>query len=87
MGSPRIQPFIPRWTTGRRSVVTLLVAASVLAFVAQNIVENSYKGFTGQWLCLSWAGIQHGYYWQFISYLFIHGEPGGPVMIGVVHLL
>jgi len=86
MGSPRIQPFIPRWTTGRRSVVTLLVAASVLAFVAQNIVENSYKGFTGQWLCLSWAGIQHGYYWQFISYLFIHGEPGGPVMIGVVHL-
>ena len=86
MGSPRIQPFIPRWTTGRRSVVTLLIVASVLAFFAQTFVETAMPGFTRQWLCLSREGIQQGYYWQFLTYLFIHGSPGAPVMLGIVHL-
>jgi len=86
MGSPRIQPFIPRWTTGRRSVVTLLIVVSVMAFIAQSFAEVAAPGFVKQWLCLSAAGIQYGYYWQFVSYLFIHGVPGASVAIGVVHL-
>ena len=85
MGSPRIQPFIPRWTTGRRSVVTLLIVCSVMAFIAQTFVEMAFHGFTEQFLSLSMAGIQHGYYWQFLSYLFIHGTPGEPTT-GVIHL-
>ena len=81
MGSPRIQPFIPRWTTGRRSVVTLLIVVSVMAFIAQSFAEVAAPGFVKQWLCLSAAGIQYGYYWQFVSYLFIHGVPGASVAI------
>jgi membrane associated rhomboid family serine protease len=89
MGSPRIQPFIPRWTTGRRSVVTLLIVVSVMAFIAQTFAEIAAPGFVAQWLCLSWHGIQEGYYWQFLTYMFIHGAPGAPGYsppIGVVHL-
>lgn len=86
MGSPRIQPFIPRWTTGRRSVVTLLIGFSVLAFIGQTFAETTFgHGFTAQWLSLSMAGIQKGYYWQFVSYLFIHGTPGLPYT-GLIHL-
>jgi membrane associated rhomboid family serine protease len=85
MGSPRIQPFIPRWTTGRRSVVTLLIVASVMAFIGQTFAEMAVRGFTQQWLSLSMTGIRAGYYWQFVSYLFIHGNPGDPIT-GVVHL-
>jgi membrane associated rhomboid family serine protease len=85
MGSPRIQPFIPRWTTGRRSVVTMLIVSSVMAFVGQTFLEKAIPGFTGQWLCLSREGIQRGYFWQFLTYLFIHGTAGQPVT-GVVHL-
>ena len=86
MGSPRIQPFIPRWTTGRRSVVTLLIVSSVMAFFVQTFVETATPGFTQEWLCLSRAGIERGFYWQFFSYLFIHGTPGGSSLVGVVHL-
>jgi len=85
MGSPRIQPFIPRWTTGRRSVVTLLIVVSVMAFIAQTFAEMAWPGFVSTWLCLSMHGIQQGCYWQFLSYLFIHGEPGQPAT-GVIHL-
>ena len=92
MGSPRIQPFIPRWTTGRRSVVTLLIVASVLAFVGQTFAEAVFPGFVRDWLCLSRDGVDHGYIWQFFTYLFVHGSPGsatvpgGSPLLGVVHL-
>jgi len=86
MGSPRIQPFIPRWTTGRRSVVTLLIVVSAMAFIAQTFAEMTSPGFTLQWLCLSMAGIEKGCIWQLFTYLFIHGTPGGWPVIGVVHL-
>jgi membrane associated rhomboid family serine protease len=85
MGSPRIQPFIPRWTTGRRSVVTLLIVCSVVAFIGQTFAEIASPGFAKQWLMLSMAGIQHGYFWEFLTYLFVHGIPGQP-STGVVHL-
>ncbi len=86
MGSPRIQPFIPRWTTGRRSVVTLLIVASVMAFIGQTLGGMSAPGFVTDWLCLSRQGIQQGRLWEFVSYLFIHGTPGGSPLIGVIHL-
>src|SRR5580658_6501808 len=82
MDSPRIQPFIPRWTTGRRSVVTLLIVASVLAFIGETLAPAK---FVSDWLCLSWSGIQQGRLWQFVTYLFIHGTPGDP-KTGVIHL-
>ena len=85
MGSPRIQPFIPRWTTGRRSVVTLLIVVSVMAFIGQTFVEMAQPHFVEQWLCLSMDGIRQGYFWQFFTYLFIHGTPGQP-WTGVIHL-
>jgi membrane associated rhomboid family serine protease len=87
MGSPRIQPFIPRWTTGRRSVVTLLILASVLAFIGQTLAEVSAPGFVSDWLCLSMRGVRQGCLWQFVTYMFIHGVPGGSPWIGVIHLL
>jgi len=71
-------------------VVALLIAASVAAFVAEIFTEIAAPGFVGQWLCLSSRGIQAGYYWQFLTYLFIHGAPGVPgttgLLIGVLHL-
>lgn len=85
MGTSRIQPFIPRWTTGRRSVVTLLIVSSIIAFIAQTFAEMAMRGFTERWLCLSLHGIEQGYFWQFFTYLFIHGQPGVPAT-GAIHL-
>ena len=66
-------------------MVTLLIVASVLAFVGQTFAEMSVPGFTERWLSLSLAGLEHGYFWQFFTYLFVHGEPGLP-WTGVLHL-
>jgi membrane associated rhomboid family serine protease len=89
MGSPRIQPFIPRWTTGRRSVVTLLIVANVLAFLGQSLAQMYAPGVVSEWLCLSMHGLRQGYVWELVSYLFIHGMPGvagASPWIGVIHL-
>ena len=86
MGSTRIQPFIPRWTTGRRSVVTLLIVANVLAFLGQSFAQMSAPGLVSEWLCLSLHGLKQGYAWQLVTYLFIHGVANGPIWIGMVHL-
>jgi membrane associated rhomboid family serine protease len=85
MGSPRIQPFIPRWTTGRRSVVTLLIVASVMAFIGQVFAQMADGTFIRTWMCLSMSGIREGCYWQFITYLFVHGSPEVPAS-GLIHL-
>jgi membrane associated rhomboid family serine protease len=85
MGTPRIQPFIPRWTTGRRSVVTLLIVVSVMAFIGQTFADMASREFVQNWLCLSMAGVKSGYLWQFFTYLFLHGVPGQPAT-GVIHL-
>jgi membrane associated rhomboid family serine protease len=41
--------------------------------------------FIQQWMCLSMEGVRQGRFWQFITYLFIHGQPGNPAS-GVIHL-
>ncbi len=96
MGSPRIYAFRPALGHGRRSVVTLLVVFSVLAFVAQTFADLTVPGFVSQWLCLSRQGILQGRVWQLFTYLFIHGSPSvidngkviaGSPALGVVHLL
>jgi membrane associated rhomboid family serine protease len=89
MGSPRIQPFIPRWTTGRRSVVTLLIVANVLAFLGQSFAQMNAPGLVPDWLCLGFHGLKQGYAWQLVTFLFIHGMPGVPgasPWLGFIHL-
>jgi len=63
----------------------MLIVCSVMAFIGQTFVEMAIPRFTEQWLSLSMEGIQRGYIWQFLSYLFIHGTPGAP-LTGVIHL-
>jgi membrane associated rhomboid family serine protease len=69
-------------------VVTLLIVASVLAFIGQTFAMKLAPGFVENYLCLSPGGVQSGYFWQFLTYMFIHGNPGPGYMpaIGVVHL-
>ncbi len=76
-------------------MVTLLIVVSVLAFIGQTLADMAAPGFVREWLCLSRLGIQQGRFWEFFSYLFIHGspagnpalhEPAGSPLLGVVHL-
>jgi membrane associated rhomboid family serine protease len=66
-----------------------------MAFIAQTFGDMTAPGFVSDWMCLSRAGIEHGRLWQFITYLFIHGQPSyvldgilhpGSPAIGAVHL-
>ena len=72
-------PFPSRWSNGRFSVVFLLIVANVIAFLIQWCVDQFYPDLPTYYLALSGTGIHHGYYWQFLTYMFLHG--------GFLHLL
>lgn len=57
------------------SVTVVIVVANVVAFFLQpRVTDPNYYKFA-----LSLEGIQHGYYWQLLTFQFMHG--------GVLHLL
>lgn len=69
------------WSVGRPPLVMILIALNVAAFVLQIVVDgllfprNPYVvSFTTEWFALSRAGIAAGHYWQFITYMFLHGN-------------
>ncbi len=72
-------PFPNRWSRGRNPVVFWLLVANVVAFLLQSILARVSPGAVESLFALSARGIENGYYWQFVTYMFLHG--------GVVHLL
>lgn len=68
-----------RWPGNRTSVVTTLIALNIVAFLLQWATEYFWPNWMEETFALSRSGIAEGYYWQFLSYMFLHG--------GVIHLL
>ena len=60
-------------------VVVALILANVVAFIVQWIVDLISPGLPEAVFALSRHGISEGYYWQFVTYMFLHG--------GIIHLL
>jgi membrane associated rhomboid family serine protease len=73
----QLLPFARRWTEGRFSVTTVLIAVHAAAFTAQFFVQTVGKdrlwetGWIEQSLALSGAGIASGQYWQFGSFILL----------------
>lgn len=61
------------------SFVTLLIILNVVGSFLQWGWDMFTPGAAEKYFALSREGISEGYYWQFISYMFLHG--------GVLHLL
>ena len=88
MRSPRrqLQPFPRHWAGRRPSLVTILVAVNVAVFFLQTLGAAFARGQVDYWFALSSAGIRSGYAWQFLTYMFLHGDPAVPAS-GPIHLL
>ena len=71
----RRSSFAPRW-----SLTVLLVIASVLAYIGQVVLFQSWseRKLFG-YFALSPEGLAHGYIWQLLTFQFMHG--------GILHLL
>jgi len=76
--------FPQRWSKGRMHAVTVLILITVLAYGVQLIAGYYYPGAAETYFALSREGIQHGYYWQFLTYMLLHGPPVAYIPI---HLL
>jgi len=72
-------PFPGRWSPGRFPLVTVLIMINVAVFGLQAVASHVAPGLIDSLFALSGHGISQGYYWQFITYMFLHG--------GVLHLL
>jgi len=75
MRPSRLQPFTPRWTSGRQSVVMLLIIFNVAAFLAQTLADVFEPTLVQHWFSLSRSGLREGHVWQFLTYMFLHGGP------------
>src|SRR5438876_2079671 len=68
------------WRIGAPSVVAILIALNVAFFVFEKFVDSSLqRDLIEEYLALSRGGIRAGFYWQFVTYTFVHGS--------VLHLL
>jgi membrane associated rhomboid family serine protease len=70
-----MQPFTRRWAGKKPSVWAVLIAVNVACYVAQATAESFDRGWFTEVLGLSERGIRAGYYWQFLSYMFLHQGP------------
>ena len=90
MRPPRrqIQPFIRRWSVGRPSVATLLIALSVGAFAAQTIAQFCLGGddLFRHWLALDGPAIRAGKYWTFLTYPLLHDSNPLHLLVNMVVL-
>jgi membrane associated rhomboid family serine protease len=68
-----------RWPGDRISVVTALIVLNVAISLIQWISESFAPGWMDHTFALSREGIAEGYYWQLVTYMFLHG--------GIIHLL
>ncbi len=72
-------PFPSRWSQGRIPLVVVIIILNVVAFGVQRLLDLTVPGMVDTWFALTREGILQGYYWQFLTYMFLHG--------GVMHLL
>ena len=73
-------PFPLHWQPNRRmSFVTALIIANVVVSLLQWGADWFFPRFTETYFALSREGIAEGFYWQFLTYMFLHGS--------VLHLL
>ncbi len=78
----RIIQFNTRWSESRLPLVTVLIAINVAAFILQIFLDNflfprppfSGQTFSTEYFGLSREGISKGFYWQFLTYMFLHGN-------------
>jgi membrane associated rhomboid family serine protease len=78
----RIVQFNTGWSEGRLPLVTVLIVLNVAAFILQILLDNFLfprppyfrETFTTEFFGLSREGISKGYYWQFLTYMFLHGN-------------
>jgi membrane associated rhomboid family serine protease len=70
-----MQPFTRRWPVVPPPAWVILIAVNVGIFTAQKLVDVSSDGWLENWFGLSGFGVIKGFYWQFITYTFLHGGP------------
>lgn len=72
-------PFSRQGSADRMSWVKVLIVLNVTAFLLQWASELVAPRWAETYLALSREGIANGYYWQFVTYMFLHG--------GILHIL
>ncbi len=70
---------IRAWFSRFRSVTQFLLVANCAVFIVQLLFRFANSGWFDETFSLSGAGLRHGFVWQPVTYMFLHG--------GVLHIL
>jgi membrane associated rhomboid family serine protease len=71
-------PAFRRWPGDRVSVVMALIVLNIAVSLLQWVSESFAHDWVTNTFALSREGISQGYYWQLVTYMFLHG--------GIIHL-
>jgi len=83
---PPFQSFNRSWSDRQFSTTTILIGANVAVFILQFIIGFLVPGFIENFLALSQHGVMTGYEWQWITYMFLHGNLPTDIPGGILHL-
>ena len=67
-------PFSRRWSGERMSFVMMLIVANVAFTLLQWGTDSYFPHAAENYFALSYTGIAEGYYWQFLTYMFLHAN-------------
>ena len=67
--------FTRRWTQKQRVALVAIIAANVVAFVVQLVLQNYDPAFVRDYLALSQRGMREAYGWQFFTAMLLHDGP------------
>ena len=62
-----------RWSPPQQVVLFSIIGVSLTAFAAQLALQASQPALIGEYLGLSYRGLDQAYAWQFLSAMFLHG--------------
>ena len=70
----QFQSFNRSWSGRRFSTVSVLIGVNAGVFVFQLLLDRLAPGWVERYLALSGDGMRAGFEWQFLSYMFLHGN-------------
>jgi membrane associated rhomboid family serine protease len=70
----QMQPFTHRWAVGQLRAWAILIAVNAGFFAAQTLINLNEPGWLERGLALSDPGVHQGWFWQFLTCTFLHGN-------------
>lgn len=83
---PPFQSFNRSWSERQFSTTAILIGINIAVFILQLMIGFLRPGFIENYLALSRNGVLAGYEWQWVTYMFLHGNLPADIPGSILHI-